>query len=77
MHLAGVYDGTTWRLYRNGIQVSSSAHPIGAVTVTVNWAIGATGDGTSRWFSGAIDDVRIYNRALSAAEVADLHLGFP
>ena len=73
VHLAGVYDGTTWRLYRNGVQVGSSVQAVGAVTVTTNWCIGARGDGTSRWFAGSIDDVRIYKRALSAAEIADLY----
>jgi hypothetical protein len=77
VHLAGVYDGTTWRLYRNGVQVSSSVQAVGAVTVTTGWAIGARGDGTSRWFAGGIDDVRIYKRALSATEIADLHQGDP
>ncbi len=77
VHLAGVYDGTTWRLYRNGVQVSSAAQAVGAVTVAAGWAIGARGDGTSRWYAGAIDDVRIYKRALSATEIADLHQGAP
>jgi hypothetical protein len=75
VHLAGVYDGTTWRLYRNGIEVSSSGQPTGAVTVTNGWAIGANSDGSGRRFAGAIDDVRIYKRALSAAEIADVHRG--
>jgi hypothetical protein len=77
VHLAGVYDGAAWRLYRNGVQVSSSVQAVGAVTVTTDWAIGARGDGTSRWFAGGIDDVRIYKRALSATEIADLHQGAP
>jgi hypothetical protein len=29
--------------------------------------------GTGRLFAGSLDDVAIYNRALSAAEVAELH----
>jgi hypothetical protein len=73
VHLAGVYDGTGWHLYRNGVQVSSSVKTVGAVTVTSNWAIGARGDGTSRLLAGVIDEVRIYKRALSAAEIADLY----
>jgi hypothetical protein len=73
VHLAGVYDGTRWHLYRNGVPVSSSVQTVGAVTVTSNWAIGARGDGTSRLLAGVIDEVRIYNRALSAAEIADLY----
>ena len=73
VHLVGVYDGTTWRLYRNGSEVDSTVSATGALTVASNWAIGARGDGTSRWFSGKIDDVRIYNRGLSANEVVALY----
>jgi hypothetical protein len=72
VHLAGVYDGSTWRLYRNGIQVSVNTTAVGALSVNENWAIGARGTGTERFFKGLIDDVRIYNRALSAAEIAQI-----
>jgi fibronectin type 3 domain-containing protein/anti-sigma regulatory factor (Ser/Thr protein kinase) len=72
VHLAGLYDGTTWRLYRNGVQVNSRNDATGAVTVNANWAIGARGTGTGRFFQGSIDDVYIYNRALSVAEIAQL-----
>ncbi|HET6283441.1 MAG TPA: LamG domain-containing protein, partial [Polyangia bacterium] len=73
VHVVGVYDGTTWRLYRNGTEVSTFVTANGSKTVGANWAIGARGDGTSRWFGGNIDDVRIYNRGLSANEVSALY----
>ena len=37
--------------------------------VAEKWGIGARGTGTERFFRGLIDEVRIYNRALSATEV--------
>ena len=43
-------------------------HPIAGFDVK----IGIRYDGRGRQFTGAIDDVRIYNRALSDAEVAGL-----
>jgi uncharacterized repeat protein (TIGR01451 family) len=69
VHLAGVYDGSTWTLYRNGVAVATT--PSGAVSTTVNanWAIGARGGGGSQFFNGVIDEVRLYQRALSAAEI--------
>ena len=69
VHLAGVYDGSTWTLYRNGVAVATT--PSGAVSTTVNanWAIGARGGGGSQLFNGVIDEVRLYQRALSAAEI--------
>lgn len=69
-HIAIVWDGATWRLYRNGVQISSAASAVGAVTVpTIGWAIGARGTGTERFFAGQIDEVRIYNRGLTPSEI--------
>jgi hypothetical protein len=69
VHLAGVYDGTTWRLYRNGVQVASQADAKGAVVVDDgDWAIGSTGSGWADNFAGAVDEVAIYRKALTAAQ---------
>ena len=69
IHLVGVYDGTTWRLYRNGTQVASQADAVGAVAVPDgDWAIGSTGEGWADNFTGSIDEVAVYNKALTAAQ---------
>src|SRR5205085_11603824 len=63
-HLATTYDGTTLRLYVNGTQVASKATSGAIVATTGALRIG----GNKIWgeyFKGLIDDVRIYNRALS------------
>jgi hypothetical protein len=77
VHIAGVYDGTAWRLYHNGVAVGTPLVTAkGSITIaSTNWAIGARGDGTLRWFNGSIDDVRIYNTGLTAAQVANLYAG--
>ena len=69
VHLVGAYDGVYWRLYRNGVEVSKSAQPHGAVQVDDAWAIGSAGNGSERFFSGRIDEAAIYPRALSANEI--------
>lgn len=71
VHLATVYDGTTWRLYRNGEEVATGGD-VGAVTVDAEWAIGARARLADRHFEGEIDDVRLYNRPLSPAEILAL-----
>ncbi|HWN71766.1 MAG TPA: LamG domain-containing protein [Haliangium sp.] len=72
VHLAGVYDGETWRLYRNGVEVDTGGD-IGAVTVNEVWAIGARSRASAdRFFQGEIDEVRIYDRALSVEEIGAL-----
>jgi hypothetical protein len=74
VHLASVYDGTMWRLYRNAVEIATFASTLGAVPVpAVGWAIGARGTGTERFFDGQIDEVRIFNRGLTAAEVQSIY----
>ena len=72
VHLAGTYDGTTWRLYRNGVEVASTTNVTGALTVAEDWAIGARGTGTERFFDGGIDEPKIYSKALTEAEILAL-----
>lgn len=65
-HLAATWDGTTARIYADGVQVASRA-VTGALTGgTGVVAIGAYG--VNR-FHGSIDEVAIYDRALTPAEI--------
>jgi glucose/arabinose dehydrogenase len=67
-HLATTYDGATLRLYVNGTQATATALT-GAMAVS-NGPLKIGGNGIwSEWFAGLIDDVRVYDRALSAAEI--------
>lgn len=74
-HLASTYDGSTLRLFVNGVQVGSQAVTGPIATSTLPLRIG----GNTVWgeyFSGRIDEVRVYNRALTAAEiVTDMNVG--
>ena len=72
VHLAGTYDGTTWRLYRNGVEIASTVDNTGAVEVDGAWAVGARGTGTERFYSGVIDEVVISSTAYTAQEIAAL-----
>ena len=67
-HVAATYDGTTQRLFVSGAQVSTLA---AAGTIDTSNSPVRIGGNTiwSEWFNGLIDEVRIYNRALSAAEI--------
>lgn len=74
-HLATTYDGSLVGLYVNGIQVASRMTSGSLLTSTNPLRIG----GDSLWgdyFQGRIDEVRIYNRALTATEIqADMTIG--
>jgi concanavalin A-like lectin/glucanase superfamily protein/Big-like domain-containing protein len=72
-HIASTYDGTNLRFYVNGTLAATKA-TTGAMPNTANpLRIG----GNAVWgeyFSGLIDEVRIYNRALTEAELkADMN----
>jgi hypothetical protein len=70
VHLAGTYDGTDWKLFRNGVQVATAASAVGAVAgATAEWAIGSAGSGWAGNFSGRIDEAAIYARALTPAQI--------
>ncbi len=67
-HLAATWDGTTLRVYVNGAQVASKAISQAIVASTSPLRIG----GNATWgefFAGKIDEVRVYNRALSQSEI--------
>jgi hypothetical protein len=76
-HLAGTYDGAALRLYVNGTLVATAAKT-GAIQVTGN-PLRIGGDTYSgEFFPGRIDEVRIYNRALSAGEIqTDMNTPLP
>jgi hypothetical protein len=67
-HVTLTYDGTNLRLFVNGVQVRTAALTGAITTSTGVLRIG----GNSVWsefFQGRIDEVRIYNRALTAGEI--------
>lgn len=73
-HIAGVYEpGVALRVYVNGKLEGSdtSAVPPNALDVGDELRVGARADGKNPWL-GVIDDVRVYDRALSAAEIAQI-----
>jgi PKD repeat protein len=67
-HLAATYDGATVRLFVNGAQVGSRSQTGTIATSTGPVTIGGDPDYGQHW-TGLIDEVRIYNRALSASEI--------
>jgi len=71
-HVAGTYDGAVARLYVDGVD-DGSVLTSGAISKNVYRVyIGANAQRTGREWNGLIDDVRIYSRALSEAEVGYL-----
>ena len=71
-HIAGTYDGTAMRFYIDGV-LDSSVAKTGAMTDNgSNVQIGRRSN-NRMFFKGALDEARIYDRALSSQEVKDLY----
>jgi PKD repeat protein len=66
-HLAATYDGTLVRLFVDGVEVANAPQTSPITTSTAVLTIGA--DFYGEYFQGLIDELRIYNRALSATEI--------
>jgi len=72
------YDGATLNLYLNGVLVSSSS---GSLILNVSGnsgiSIGESNQANGYWYyvDGVIDDIGIWNRALTQQEVSDLYNG--
>lgn len=71
-HLACVYDGQHRRIYLNGSLDSSAPHTGKIHTNGLPIRIG-TWSSNSRYFKGIIDEVAIFDSALSAAEVKRIY----
>jgi len=68
-HVVGVYDGTNINIYLNGSFVVQAAASATSKTNTYSKRIGTDTAGASRTYKDQIAQPRIYNRALTAAEV--------
>ncbi len=74
-HFTMTYDGTTVKLYRNGVAMGPG--------LTKNWNTINNNDifklgigvGGEQWFNGAIDDLKIYDRAVTDTEAEQIYKG--
>ncbi len=67
-HVAATFDGQDVKLYHDGTLVVSVPKP-GALSVNTDGTLSCP---TEEFMAGTLDDARIYNRALNAAEIKQL-----
>ncbi|MDI6730084.1 MAG: S8 family serine peptidase, partial [Candidatus Altarchaeum sp.] len=72
-HIAGTYDGSSNKIYVDGVLVNNVAKTCNLTTNVDNLTIGTRRN--SYYFNGTIDEVAIYNRALTASEIAARYNG--
>lgn len=71
-HLAATYDGETLSAYKDGVLITSNTDPSGepdSETSTLKFGRSAI---LEKYFTGTIDDARVYNRVLGLTEIAQL-----
>jgi len=70
-HVAGTFDGQELRLYLDGRRVGSNSYSGKVANTAYPVEIGGNSQIEGREVAGVIREARIYNRALSEAEIAD------
>ncbi len=68
-HVAGTYDGATLTVYVNGVADGSFAHTAAIPANALPLRIGADSSGVENLFTGRLDEVELFDRALSPGEI--------
>ena len=74
IHCAITFDGTTLTVYKNGTSVNSTSS--GTLNLNANnnnLTIGYNNFSSGRYFNGSIDEVAIFNTALSAEKITQIY----
>jgi gliding motility-associated-like protein len=67
VHVAWVKNGTTYTIYKNGVQAATATAPSSVLLPNANFTIGKL----DNFFAGTLDEVRIWNTARTVQEIAD------
>jgi len=81
-HIAATWDGSTSKLYINGVKETTEGTVSSMNSTIVNTLIGASNDsagtGTTGFWDGNIDEVAIWNSALTQAQISQVYNnGYP
>ncbi|MDP3684868.1 MAG: LamG-like jellyroll fold domain-containing protein, partial [Ignavibacteria bacterium] len=72
IHVVGVYDGANASIYLNGV-FKNSLPVTGTVKTGQVAMLGKSGTAAPTFFKGSMDNVQVFNRALTAQEIADMY----
>jgi len=77
-HIVGVYDGSNIYTYVDGVKGSNNYNKNGDISNDNDrvWIGGQSTNSSDRPWDGMIDEVKVYNKALTDAEVLDLYNSF-
>ncbi|MEO9532206.1 MAG: LamG-like jellyroll fold domain-containing protein [Crocinitomicaceae bacterium] len=69
-HVAGTWDGTTTKVYLDGVEVASTTAITGAGLITTSNSCVMGNNAINEEFTGVIDEVRIWNTTRTAGEIS-------
>jgi len=72
IHVVGVYNSTDIILYINGIQNNTNTQTGNVTNGTALPLLANSGDSGDKFLEGSLDEIRIYNRSLSSAEITEI-----
>jgi len=72
-HLCVTYDGSNIKFYLNSSTTDTGSTTAGTLNTITDWQIGRDGPSLNRIFDGDIDEVAIWNTALSASAVQEIY----
>ena len=72
-HVVVVYDDFVNRMYYDGVLIDTDNTILDAFACSDDLFVGRRGSVTNRFFHGDIDDIGIWNRALTQCEISELY----
>ncbi|MBC7982176.1 peptidoglycan-binding protein [Candidatus Parcubacteria bacterium] len=72
VYVVGVYNGSNIKIYVNGVERGSTNKTGTIDTQSTQFRISASGNYTEK-FKGTIDELRVYNRAVSTGDISELY----
>ncbi|MEO7080739.1 MAG: LamG-like jellyroll fold domain-containing protein, partial [Flavobacteriales bacterium] len=72
-HILMTRSGTLLKVYVNGVLNKTSTVAVLNISNTVNMHLGRHSGSAQQFYSGRMDNLRLYNRALVATEITDLY----
>ncbi|MDD8017219.1 MAG: glycerophosphodiester phosphodiesterase family protein [Bacteroidota bacterium] len=72
IHIVGVYDGTNAMIYLNGV-LKGTLPLTGTVNAGQVAMLGKSSNSSPTYFKGSMDNIQVFNTALSQAEITDMY----
>ena len=72
-HIVMTYDGTTLRLYRNNVAKGTNNTSGTGTALTAKFVVFKNPTADVRYFSGLVDEIGVWSKALSTTEISDLY----